>query len=158
VAISVLFLGGLLSVGIVLAIFSFIFTESLPLVTDPDQRNEMSLYHDTENEDEFARTASVFQTLDNMLGQIMWQPVSEQPLFSLWPLMAGTLKITLVAVVEGSIISFLTALAIAFYLPKKLRYAVKVITELLSFLPLICRKLPGRLSGSTPFWRVPCSL
>ncbi len=149
VAIGVLFLGGLLAVGIVLAIFSFIFTESLPLVTDPDQRNEMSLYHDTENEEEFARTASVFQTLDNMLGQIMWQPVSEQPLFSLWPLMAGTLKITLVAVVEGTIISFLTALAIAFYLPKRLRYAVKVITELLAGMPTVVLGFLGLIFFAT---------
>jgi len=149
IAIGVLFSGGVIAVAIVIAIFYFVLKEAYPLVTDTDLRNEMSLYHDTENEDEFARNASVFQTLDNLLGQLMWQPVSDQPLFSLWPLAVGTLKITLVAVAEGTVISFLTALAIAFYLPKKIRYTVKVITELLAGIPSVVLGFLGLIYFAT---------
>lgn len=137
IALAVLFSGGVIAIGIVLAIFIFIMQETAPLFTDQDQRNDMSLYHDTANEDEFERDASVFQVMDNMLGQDVYQPVSDQALFSLWPLMAGTLKITLVAVMEGIVLSFFTALAIAFYLPKGFRYGVKVITELLAGIPSV---------------------
>jgi len=137
VAIFALFSGGAIAIAMVLAIFLFIFKEATPLFTDQDQRNEMSLYHDTEQEEEFERNASVFQVLDNLLGQDVYQPVSDQPLFSLWPLAVGTLKITLVAVGEGAVLSFFTALAIAFYLPKGLRYGVKVITELLAGIPTV---------------------
>jgi len=149
IAIGALFLGGAVAVGIVIAIFYFVVQESYPLISDTDLRNEMSLYHDTENEEEFARNASVFQTLDNLLGQLMWQPVSDQPLFSLWPLAAGTLKITLVAVAEGTVISFLTAIAIAFYLPRNLRYTVKVITELLAGIPSVVLGFLGLIYFAT---------
>jgi len=148
-AIAALFAGGVIAVGIVIAIFYFVLQEAYPLLTDIDLRNEMSLYHDTENEDEFERNASVFQTLDNLLGQFMWQPVSDQPLFSLWPLAAGTLKITLIAVAEGTVISFLTALAIAFYLPRKFRYTVKVITELLAGIPSVVLGFLGLIYFAT---------
>ncbi len=149
IAIGALFLGGVIAVGIVIAIFYFVLQESYPLLSDTEQRNEMSLYHDTENEEEFPRNASVFQTLDNLLGQTMWQPVSDQPLFSLWPLAVGTLKITLIAVGEGTIISFLLALAIAFYLPRRLRYTVKVITELLAGIPSVVLGFLGLIYFAT---------
>ena len=137
VATSLFFAGGAVAIFIVLAIFLFIFQESTPLFLDQDQRNEMSLYHDTENQDEFDRNASVFQVADNMLGQEVYQPVSEQPLFSLWPLAWGTFKITAVALAEGIVLSFFTAIAMSFYLPKKLSYTVKIITELLAGTPSV---------------------
>ncbi|MBF0170396.1 MAG: ABC transporter permease subunit [Nitrospinae bacterium] len=150
-AVTILFLGGALAVVMVLSIFIFVAKESLPIFTNVDQRNEMSLYHDTENEEEFERDASIFQTLDNLLGQPIWQPVSDQSTFSLWPLMAGTFKITIVAVVEGTVLSFFTAIAIAFYLPRRMRYAVKVITELLAGIPSVVLGFLGLMFFATYF-------
>ncbi len=109
----------------------------------------MSLYHDTENEEEFARNASVFQVLDNLFGQSTYQPVSDQPLFGLWPLAVGTFKMTLVAVIVGAVISFFCALAIAFYLPKWMRYSVKVITEFLAAIPSIVLGFLGLMFFAT---------
>lgn len=137
IAIGLLYAGGLVAVLIVASIFIFIMKETAPLFLDVDQRNDMSLYHDTENEEEFDRDASVFQVFDNLLGQSVYQPVSEQALFSVWPLVAGTLKITLVAVAEGVVLSFFTAIAIAFYMPRGLRYSAKIITELLAGAPSV---------------------
>ncbi|MFW2331833.1 MAG: PstC family ABC transporter permease [Nitrospinota bacterium] len=136
-ALGLLFASGLVVVVINLAIFIFIFSESTPLFSESEQRNDMSLYHDTENEEQFDRTASVFQPLDNMLGQPVWQPVSDQGLYSLWPLAVGTFKITIIAVVIAWIFSFFAAIGIAFYLPKSIRYGVKVMIELLAGIPSV---------------------
>lgn len=157
-ALAVLTAGGAAAVVMTFAVFFFIFQETAPLFTDTDQRNDMSLYHDTLNEEEFERDASVFQVLDNLMGQDVYQPVSDQPLFSLWPLAVGTLKITLVAVLLGSVLSFFTALAIAFYLPKSVRYGVKVITELLAGIPTVVLGFLGLMFFATYMQQVTGSL
>jgi len=149
VAMGLLFAGGSAAILMVLAIFYFILQETAPLFLDGDQRNDMSLYHNTEEEDEFERTASVFLALDNLVGQRVYQPVSDQALFSLWPLVAGTLKITIVAVIEAVILSFFTAIAISFYLPKRIRYGVKIVTELLAGVPSVVLGFLGLMFFAT---------
>ena len=132
-ALGALFIAGLIAVALVIAIVLFVLLETAPLFTDPELRGEAALRP--------AATAgqdtSVVMTLDNLLGQPLWQPVSEPPLFGLWPLLVGTLKITLVAVTLGMVVSFFAAVAMSFYLPKRLRYAAKVITELLAGIPTV---------------------
>ncbi|MGK7344941.1 MAG: PstC family ABC transporter permease [Candidatus Nitrospinota bacterium M3_3B_026] len=157
-ALVILAAGGAAAVVMTLAVFYFIFQETVPLFTDVYQRNDMSLYHDTLSEEEFERGASVFQVFDNLLGQDVYQPVSDQPLFSLWPLAVGTIKITLVAVLFGSVLSFFTALAIAFYLPKSIRYGVKVITELLAGIPTVVLGFLGLMFFATYMQQVTGSL
>lgn len=151
VAMAALFMGGVVVVTMVLSMFIFVFKEAAPIFLDQGQRNDMSLYHDTEKQDHFDRNASVFQVADNLLGQSVYQPVSNKPLFSLWPLILGTLKITTVAVIEAVLLSFFTAVGIAFYLPNKMRYPVKVVTELLAGIPSVVLGFLGLMFFATYF-------
>lgn len=151
IALTTLFLSGALVALINLAIFTFIAREAYPLFLEPEHLNEISLYHDTENIDEFDRGASLFQAFDNLLGQPVWQPVSEQALYSLWPLFVGTLKITLVATLIAVALAFFAAIAIAFYLPRSIRYLIKVITELLAGIPSVALGFLGLIFFATFF-------
>ncbi len=133
IATNIFRLGGLIAVIFVLSIIIFLVKESYPLFSDPDIRNEVSLYHDEDSE----TVASIFLILDNLLANTTYQPVSDQPKFSLLPLAAGTFKITFIAVCEALFVSFLAAIAIVFYLPRKLKYPVKIITEVLAGIPTV---------------------
>jgi phosphate transport system permease protein len=72
---------GVAIVGLIL-IFFFIGKEALPLFTSPEARQEASL-------------SKLFLAQVPEEGEppgYMWQPVSELPKYSLWPLIIGTLK------------------------------------------------------------------
>ncbi|MBI4828130.1 MAG: ABC transporter permease subunit, partial [Nitrospinae bacterium] len=84
--------------------------------------------------------------------------VSEPPLFGLWPLAVGTFKITLVAVTLGMTLSLFAALAMAFYLPPRLRYAAKVITELLAGIPTVALGFLGLMFFATELQEITGSL
>jgi phosphate transport system permease protein len=102
--------------GIVL-IFVFVFREALPILVDPETAREGGLAQ------LFSRGA--------------WQPVSSNPRYSLLPLVLGSLKATLVAVVTAVPIAVLAALYTSEFAPNRLRELIKPVIELLAGIPSV---------------------
>jgi phosphate transport system permease protein len=102
--------------GIVL-IFVFVFREALPVLFDRETRLEANL-------------AKFFSP-----GS--WQPVSDHPKYSFIPLLVGSLKATLIAVVTAVPVAVLAALYTAEFAPRAMREFLKPIVEMLAGIPSV---------------------
>ncbi|MGA9116464.1 MAG: phosphate ABC transporter permease subunit PstC [Bacteroidota bacterium] len=71
------------------------------------------------------------------LLSVDWQPVSGHPRFGLLPLVLGTLKVTLLAVLIASPLAILSALFTASFAPRKLKEVIKPAIELLAAFPSV---------------------
>lgn len=67
----------------------------------------------------------------------VWQPVGEQPKFGLLPLIIGTAKTTVIAILFGAPLGILAALYTAFFAPRRLRNVIKPAIELLAGFPSV---------------------
>jgi phosphate transport system permease protein len=67
----------------------------------------------------------------------VWQPVSEIPKFGLWPLILGTLKVTIVAMFVSVPLGVGAALYVSQYARPRTREIVKPIVELLAGIPSV---------------------
>ena len=67
----------------------------------------------------------------------IWQPVSEIPKFGIWPLIVGTLKVTLVAMVVSIPLGVGAALYVSQYAGPRTREIVKPVVELLAGIPSV---------------------
>lgn len=108
-------------------IFFFIGKEALPLFTSPEARQEAGL-------------SKLFLAQVPEEGEppgYMWQPVSELPKYSLWPLIIGTLKVTLVALIFAFPLALGAALFTSEFAPSWLREIVKPVIELLAGIPSV---------------------
>ncbi|MBK8576096.1 MAG: ABC transporter permease subunit, partial [Elusimicrobia bacterium] len=117
---------GVAIVGLIL-IFVFIGKEALPLFTSADARQEAS-------------ASKMFLAQVPEEGEPpghMWQPVSDLPKYSLWPLIIGTLKVTLVALVFAFPLALGAALFTSEFAPPWLREIVKPVIELLAGIPSV---------------------
>lgn len=76
---------------------------------------------------------SAFSTL----GSKDWFPVSDNPRYGLLPLVVGTLKITLIAILFAAPIAILAALFSAAFAPRWMREIVKPAIELLAGFPSV---------------------
>jgi len=101
----------------VILIFVFIAKEALPVLFNPEIRKEANL-------------RLFFSTWD-------WQPVGLEPKYSFLPLIVGTLKVTLVALIVSLPLSIGAALFTAEFLPRNLREIIKPIIELFSAIPSV---------------------
>lgn len=75
-------------------------------------------------------------TFSALLSEL-WQPVSLEPKYGLWPLIAGSFKAALVAVLIAGPLSILAALFTAVFSPPWLREIVKPVIELLAGFPSV---------------------
>lgn len=75
-------------------------------------------------------------SLSNLTGT-NWQPVSEQPKYGLLPLVVGSLKITMVAVLFATPIAILAALFTAMFAPKWAKEVLKPAIEVLAGFPSV---------------------
>lgn len=73
---------------------------------------------------------------DRLTGTV-WQPVSEIPKYGMVPLLIGTAKTTIVAILLGAPLGILAALYTAFFAPRRLRNIVKPAIELLAGFPSV---------------------
>ena len=70
-------------------------------------------------------------------AQSVWQPVSDVPKYGVWPLVLGTLKVTVVAMIVAVPLGVGAALYISQYASPKVRETVKPIVELLAGIPSV---------------------
>jgi len=113
-------------VGLVL-IFVFIGKEALPVLTSAEARREAGL-------------SKLFLPQSPEPGEpeeFAWQPVSEIPKYSLPPLMTGTIKVTLVALLFGIPLALGAAIFSSEFAPSWLREIIKPAIELLSGIPSV---------------------
>lgn len=73
---------------------------------------------------------------DRLTGAV-WQPVSEIPKYGMVPLLIGTAKTTIVAILLGAPLGILAALYTAFFASRRLRNIVKPAIELLAGFPSV---------------------
>jgi phosphate transport system permease protein len=108
-------------------IFIFIGKEALPIFTSAEIRQEANL-------------SKLFLPQAARAGadaEHTWQPVSDIPKYSLLPLLAGTLKVTIIAVVIAIPLAVLAALYTAEFAPPWARETVKPAIEMLAGIPSV---------------------
>ncbi|MEW5807425.1 MAG: phosphate ABC transporter permease subunit PstC [Acidobacteriota bacterium] len=101
----------------IILIFVFTFKETIPLLYDREARKEVSL--------------------ENLFINKIWQPVSEKPKYSMLPLLTGTFKISLIALIVSSPIAILAAIFTSQFARGFYREAIKPFIEILAGLPSV---------------------
>lgn len=118
------------AIVVIFLIFVFIGKEALPLFW---QHPEPGLEHEV-------------VTFDNLVGpthypdrpsRFMWQPVSNVPKYNLLPLIVGTLKTTIIAILFAGPLAILAAILSSEFAPRWLREIVKPTIELLAGIPSV---------------------
>ncbi len=102
--------------GLVLIVL-FVFKEAWPIVADPEVQKESSL-------------RGYFATP-------LWQPVGAVPKYGLMPLLTGTLKVVLIALVFAVPLAVLAAVYSAEFAPARVRETLKPVIELLAGIPSV---------------------
>jgi phosphate transport system permease protein len=113
---------GFLVIGAVVLIFVFVGKEAIPLLTSHEVHQEV--------------------TVGKMIapqagGGYSWQPVAATPKYSLFPLLIGTLKVTLVALLIALPIAVGAAIFSSEFAPQGVREVIKPAVELLAGIPSV---------------------
>lgn len=115
------------SLAAVILILVFIAKEAWPLLYDTTVRKEVTLGQ--------MWLAQQWPGYD--APEHIWQPVSEVPKYAVWPLIVGTLKVTLVAMLVAVPLGVGTALFVSQYAGRRLREVIKPTVELLAGIPSV---------------------
>jgi phosphate transport system permease protein len=108
-------------------IFVFIGKEALPIFTSAEVRQEADLH----------RMFMPQTTRAGLSTEYSWQPVSEVPKYSLLPLLAGTLKVTIIAIGLAIPLAVLGALFTSEFANSWARELIKPAIELLAGIPSV---------------------
>jgi len=111
----------------VLLIFVFVFKEALPIFTDSHVQEEAGL-----NKLTFKQ-----QYYEGREAKWSWQPNSEVPKFSLWPLFIGTLKAALVAMLFAIPLGVGAAIYSSEFASRRMREIIKPAIEELAAIPSV---------------------
>jgi phosphate transport system permease protein len=84
-----------------------------------------------------ASTHSENQAALRTLASRDWQPVSDRPRYGLLPLVLGTLKLTLIAILFAAPLAIMAALYSSTFAPKWARETIKPVIELLAGFPSV---------------------
>ncbi len=116
----------LTAIATIVLIFIFIFREALPILTDPTIQREASPGH-------------LFRPIEgpNVMSRYVWQPVALVPKYNLVPLILGTLKTALVALLLAAPLAIAAALYTAEFAPPRMRELIKPAIELLAGIPSV---------------------
>lgn len=120
-------LNALATVAVIFLIFVFIFKEAIPIFTDPQVREEAGIEKmllkqsfDTEAEPKYT-----------------WQPNSNHPKYSIPPLVIGTLKAALIAMLVAIPLGVGAAIYSAEFASRRMREYLKPVIELLAGIPSV---------------------
>jgi phosphate transport system permease protein len=103
-------------------IFVFVGKEAVPVLTSAEVHEEVT-------------PGSMITPQAN--GEFVWQPVGEKPKYSLLPLLVGTLKVTLVALLIGIPLALGAAIYTSEFAPQAARELIKPVVELLAGIPSV---------------------
>jgi phosphate transport system permease protein len=125
---KLILLNAVLVISIIFLIFIYIGKEALPIFYDAEIQKEANL------EKLFAPQG---HGSEDMPLPYVWQPVSEVPKYSVVPLLLGSLKVTLVALLFATPLAVAAAIYTAEFAPFKVREVLKPIIELLAGIPSV---------------------
>jgi phosphate transport system permease protein len=118
---------GWVAIVFIFLIFLFTFKETIPIFTDPEVKKEVTLSK------MFAEPADGA----TMMDRYVWQPTSEVPKVSFWPIILGTLKATFVGMLFACPIGVAAAVFSSEFAPPRLREIIKPVIELLAGIPSV---------------------
>lgn len=123
-----IYLNAWLAIGFIALIFFFIAREAIPLFYEPEAVAEVG----------WSRLflAQNYGTPEEVLPYV-WQPVSNDPKYSLMPLFLGTLKVTLVAMLFAVPLAVAAAVYTAEFAPAWAREVIKPAVEMLAGFPSV---------------------
>jgi len=143
-----------ISLTFIALIFIFVFREAVPLFKDRSHEvaafkaaplEEMETYGSEmvegdagvlENPSTEDKHALHVSKASDLLAKD-WQPISDQPKYGLWPLFAGSFKVTLIAILLAAPIAILAALYTHTFAPKWCKELMKPTIEILSGFPSV---------------------
>ena len=111
----------------ILLIFIFIFKESLPIFTSPQVQKEASV----------AKMVFKQEYYQGHEAKWSWQPNSDVPKYSLYPLFLGTLKAALIAMLFAVPLGVGAAIYSSEFAPRRMREIIKPAIELLAGIPSV---------------------
>ncbi len=135
----------------IVLIFIFVFRETLPIFSPPEaaisveELGEQETYGDVELSEaekaaeEKEKSKIVVDegvSLANLAGD-RWQPISSKPKYGLLPLIVGSLKVSLIAVLIAAPFGILAALFTAAFAPKWAKEILKPAIEILAGFPSV---------------------
>jgi phosphate transport system permease protein len=120
-------LAGWIAIVFIFLIFLFTFKETLPIFSDPEVKEEANL----------TKFFVAKQDRPELMDRYVWQPTSEEPKVSLWPIIIGTLKATFVGMLFACPIGVGAALFSSEFAPPRLREVIKPVIELLAGIPSV---------------------
>ncbi|MCU0454143.1 MAG: phosphate ABC transporter permease subunit PstC [Bacteroidetes bacterium] len=146
-----------LSFAVIILIFVFVFREALPIFSssepathDEAVQEEVETYGEEAlgeasqlraAEEKERRAGSIEHvegnaSLRNLLSTD-WQPVSGEPKFGLLPLIVGSLKVSLIAILLAAPLAILAALYTSTFAPKRVKEILKPAIEILAGFPSV---------------------
>lgn len=148
-----------ISFAFIILIFVFVFREALPIFSQSEK--EIAVLEEGAPQETYgeeflsgeAQTSGIEKrinkieslesgshpdeaTVDNLLGKD-WQPISTEPKYGLLPLLVGSLKVTLIAVIIAAPLAILAALFTAVFAPKWAKEILKPAIEILAGFPSV---------------------
>jgi len=120
-------IAGWVAIVFIFLIFLFTFKETIPIFTDAGVQKEANL----------KKFFVAKQDGPTMMDRYVWQPTSEEPKVSLWPIILGTLKATVVGLLFACPVGVAAALFSSEFAPGRLRELIKPIIELLAGIPSV---------------------
>lgn len=123
-----IYLTALVAISLIVLIFIFVGREALPILFSSEVQQEANL--------DKLFGAQQYGTAEAPLPYV-WQPVSTEPKYSLMPLLVGTLKVTLIAMLFATPLGILAAIFSTEFAPAWLRESMKPVIELLAGIPSV---------------------
>jgi len=124
---KVIFVNALAAIAAVLLIFVFVFKESLPIFTNPEVRQQAGI----------DRLFFKQEFTEGAEPRWSWQPTSEVPKYSLAPLIIGTLKAALIAMLVAVPLGLGAAIYSSEFAPSGFKQVIKPAIELLAGIPSV---------------------
>jgi len=118
------------AIVVIFLIFIFVGREALPLLW---QHSEPGLEQETVT---WSKLVGPTEYPDRP-ARFMWQPVSNVPKYNLLPLIIGTLKTTIIAILFAGPLAILAAILSSEFAPRWLRELIKPTIELLAGIPSV---------------------
>jgi phosphate transport system permease protein len=115
------------AIAAVILIFAFVAKEALPLLFSSNVHKEVTL--------RTMWTAQQWPGYD--AADHIWQPVSEIPKFGIWPLIFGTVKVSIVAMLVAMPLGVGAAVYVSQYASRRAREIIKPTIELLAGIPSV---------------------
>jgi len=111
----------------ILLIFTFIFKESIPIFNDAEIIEEAGI-------DKMVFKQQYYEGRD---PKFSWQPNSEVPKYTVWPLIIGSLKAAVVAMLFAVPLGVAAAVYSSQFASRRLRELIKPVIEMLSGIPSV---------------------